>query len=532
MGDRLLRDLVGEWVSDPGKVNSLTAAEIIQAFERGYPEDRRSRLSSEAYSTVEVPALDLRQIEWKNDAFHPKNVAEVQQLVATARSRGRRLRVAGARHSVPGAVYSTDHHDVRVVLDGDLRHVEFLSHDDQTATVLVGGGCYLGVNPADPDSTCANSLNGILDGRGYALPVLGGISHQTVAGFLQTSSAGGSLAHTFHDSIQAIELVDGTGTVRWLPIGTDAFDAAGVAVGLLGVVTHVLLTVRPRYFVRGTEQNFEERHSLLLKTNGRYALQDALSSSEYLHLDWFPQQLVGRVTQWEGARGPEVDPPDPYVSTLKDTWMNVVAAAVLALTGGLLALDPRSRIVQEIVGALLRKFLPLDETNTFNDRWLTVLPSDDQVHVDTLIRLIMTEVWLPLDQLTTAIDRLKAILVEEEVASNFAVELYGARRSPFWLSPSFDRDVLRVDVFWWAYNLGDPRKHFGFFWDALLDLDGARLHWGKQLPEVGRKCGNIVFNPAFLKARYDRFDDWLAIRADMDPDAVFLTSYWKSILGL
>src|SRR5204863_9135742 len=107
----------------------------------------------------------------------------------------------------------------------------------------------------------------------------------------------------------------------------------------------------------------------------------------------------------------------------------------------------------------------------------------------------------------------------------------GAQRSPFWLSPSFDRDVFRVDVFWWAYSFGDPRQHFAHFWNALLDLPGARLHWGKQLPDVGTKYGNIVFGPDFLMDRYSRLKDWLELRKQLDADRVFVTAYWQRILG-
>jgi D-arabinono-1,4-lactone oxidase len=475
----------------------------------------------------------IEGVDWRGGAFHANTVEDVQRVVTFARDHGRRVRAAGAQHSTTPAVYSPDHSDLRVILDGSLRHVDFLSEDDSSAVVQVGGGCYLGVNPADPSSNRANSLDDQLEARGFALPILGGISHQTIAGFLQTSSSGGSLQYGFADAVKAIELVDGTGEVRWLNVSSDAFHAAAVSCGLFGVITHVVLACGRRYFVTGTETNHDEGESLLKPPQqGHYELEAALSDIEYLHLNWFPQRRVKRVTQWIGTRNMPTGNPDPYESELKSTWMNVLAAFVLLITSGVLAIDPNGPIAERIVGHLLRKFVPLDKNETFNDQWLTVLPGDDQVKVDTLIKIIFTEIWLPLDQLTNALDRLKEILQNQAVAGNFAVELYGARRSPFWLSPSYDRDSVRVDVFWWAYSFGDPRQHFTAFWNALLDLQGARLHWGKHLPEVDQKYGNVVFNPDLLKKRYPRLDDWLTLRHDSDPDAVFVTDYWRTILGI
>lgn len=302
--------------------------------------------------------------------------------------------------------------------------------------------------------------------------------------------------------------------------------------GLFGVVTRVKLKAIHRYFVKGSEINYEQRDSLLEPDNsGRYPLADALTADDYLHINWFPQPKVKRVTQWRGMKVDPVTPANPYDSELKSTWMNVLAAAVLFLTS-VLQLAPESKTVQRIIGHLLKKFVGLDRHEIFEDRWLTTLPCDDQAKVDTLIKVIFTEIWLPLDQLASAIRQLEMLLVNPAAAGNFAVEFYGAKESPFWLSPSFGRNVVRVDVFWWAYSIGDPREHFTRFWNVLLGLNGARLHWGKHLPDVGGKYGDVVFNADFLRQQYPRFDQWLQRRRTMDPEGIFVTPYWQRVFSL
>ena len=80
--------------------------------------------------------------------------------------------------------------------------------------------------------------------------------------------------------------------------------------------------------------------------------------------------------------------------------------------------------------------------------------------------------------------------------------------------------------------MGDKRKFFSYFWDALLEIPRSRLHWGKYLPLPGQKCGNITFNLAYLKNVYQKMDDWLKMREKMDPNQVFVTDSWRRILEI
>lgn len=522
------QQILKRMVDSEGFAEMVSAEEVLASFHASFRTDRKMALSIPE-PLVSLPRDTVPGVEWANGAFQLQNLDDAQKVIATARRKGRHVRVAGSRHSTPDAIYSESSKDYRVVLRDELQKITFLRKDKDEALFSVGAGCYLGVNPTDPLSDESNSLNHVLDAAGYALPVLGGISHQTVAGFMQTGSAGGSLAHGFADAIETIELVDGTGAVRAWSRGSNEFAAVGVSAGLFGIVTRVTLKVRPRYFVKGEETNLEQRDSVLVREpHGEYRLARALANDEYLHLNWFPQEGVERVTEWRGARTAPTSCPDEYVSALKSTWMNVVAAAVLWLTS-MLVLIP---VVRRIVAVLLNKFVPVPYVEPFNDRWLLTLPCDDQVKVDTLMRVIFTEIWLPMDQMTTAIDRLQQVLSTPIATGNFAVEFYGAKESPFWMSPSFGHEAVRVDVFWFAYSFGDPRKHFSRFWDALLELPGARMHWGKHLPDVGRQYGSVAFDLDLLRVRYRECDRWLALRSTFDPDNVFVTEHWGDIFEL
>jgi D-arabinono-1,4-lactone oxidase len=95
----------------------------------------------------------------------------------------------------------------------------------------VAAGTHLGVDtedpvPRDPDTKERQSVLYQLDQSKKALQDPGGITRQTVSGFLSTGSSGGSLMRSLHDQIRRIRLLDGQGRLRDLVRGGDEFNAA------------------------------------------------------------------------------------------------------------------------------------------------------------------------------------------------------------------------------------------------------------------------------------------------------------------
>ena len=113
---------------------------------------------------------------------HPRSEGELVALVNRARREGVQLRVRGSLHSVGKAIWSDPgDRNINVQLD---RYNRILRFDDAKKQVTVEAGIHLGIDPRDPGSNRENSLLYTLERRGWALPDLGGISHQTVGGFL------------------------------------------------------------------------------------------------------------------------------------------------------------------------------------------------------------------------------------------------------------------------------------------------------------------------------------------------------------
>lgn len=464
------------------------------------------------------------------------SVEEVAEAILKAKSEKKVLRVAGSEHSVRDAIFPKD--GITLLLTKELRKVEILKIEEECGKkwlyCRIGGGCYLGKNPLDPTCDIKSSACYQVAVQGFGFPELAGIIHQSVGGFISTGSAGGSLQHSFDDVIQEIEFVDGNGCLQTAKPGTDLWCAVGVSMGLFGVITHVSFRLPEMKFVEGTESNLAFADSMLGPNEyGQSKLKESLEKHEYMRVNWFPQKEVMRVQEWVGKQSFSVGDIVPYNSILSNIFAAGMAAIALAICNFLLQKPEPTDTDYEIIGDVLRPFVPLNNKPvSFRDIWFETLPMDNKAHTDSIIRVHFTEIWLPLNQCQTIVDRLEELFKNQKSANNFATEIYGAKKSPFWLSMSYDQDMVRVDPYWWAYNKGDPRVFFSYFWDVLLDIPGVRLHWGKYLPLPGQKCGNTTFNSEYLKSVYPKMHEWLTLRQEMDPDQVFVTEYWRGILDI
>jgi D-arabinono-1,4-lactone oxidase len=169
---------------------------------------------------------------------------------------------------------------------------------------------------------------------------------------------------------------------------------------------------------------------------------------------------------------------------------------------------------------------------------------DNQAN-DVLVPTEFTEAWLPV-QHSTKVMRLLRDWFQEPAdphealkrTGTYAWELYGAMHTPLWLACShtdgtdeWAKGVLRIDLYWFANNPGNPAEVFyPQFWQLLRDAGiPFRLHWGKFQPVYAAGDRGWV---DFFRAQYPRWDDFLAKRKEKDPNNIFLNGYWRDRFGL
>lgn len=180
----------------------------------------------------------------------------------------------------------------------------------------------------------------------------------------------------------------------------------------------------------------------------------------------------------------------------------------------------------------------------FHDFGWHGMPMDNQVS-DVLLPTEFTEAWLPLPRSGEALRLLRDYFNEpkdeDEVlrrTGTFGWELYATGPEKFWLNAAHSdgedewRDgVFRIDPYWFVNNAEDPVEGFyAQFWSLLRDAGiPFRLHWGKFQPRYAEDDRSWI---EFFRAQYPRWDDFLKLRAERDPNNIFLTDYWRERFGL
>jgi FAD/FMN-containing dehydrogenase len=537
--------------------------------------------------------------------YHPASEDDIIELVKYASLHQVQLRVRGAAQSVMHSIY-TDGYDgnhpvptenINIMLD-QMRAVSFV---ENSPLVTVQAGCNLGYDPFDPSGT-SKEKNGLyfqLLAKGLAIPNVSDAIHQTVGGYMSTSSSGGTMSHSFLDAVMSIRLIDGTGTLRVFnrPIPDnpdDDFYAVGVSLGLLGIITEVTLQCVPSFNVIGQQAITTDTGTVFdFFGNGSSAqpsLETYLTKTEFTRLIWWPFPTVRRVFTWQARTmqpsdynketGPESDfHPKPYQDAFYPSFLPeglsgipkevvetatelIVSAlftaigtwpkALTDLLGNETVIDGKTIDTSVIVDTIelawpillphiLNVFAPCDGKNPpqqFWDNWVSGLANDTNEYSNDLLPSHRTEFWVPVDQTSQVMKLLQTyyqdVLLPKGDNKNrnyanacYVVEILSAKNNPFWLSPAYEQDSLRICIYSLKQNDEDVKAFFHQFWEYFrLKSINYRLHWGYYLPEPSSD------ESAYNAAHYPRLAQFETLRNTMDPDNIFLTSYWQEQLNI
>jgi L-gulono-1,4-lactone dehydrogenase len=409
----------------------------------------------------------------------PRSVEEVSGAVVSALSQQHTVKCVGSGHSFTAAA----------VTEGHLLSLEnltgIISIDHSRHLVKVKAGTMLSV------------LNELLHVEGLALPNLGDIAYQTVAGSISTSTHGTGVTLTgLAGQVRGFTLVNGEGDVLECSDeqNADIFDLGRVSVGALGVITDYTLQAVPAFRLHAIEKVLPldvvlERIDEFVDTNDHF---------EFFWLPHTPWALTKRNNRTE-----EPLQPLPKVrGWIEKTFMENVAFGALCHLGKL-----RPTLIPRLATAL-----PSSGTREYINDSFKIFASP------RIVRFYEMETAIPRASVVPALKEIRAMIDARGYLLNFPVEVRFTAADDVPLSTAYERESAYI-----AVHVFKGMEYQPYFKDveAILKNYGARPHWGK-----------LHFHTASdLSQQYRRFDEFLALRNRLDPQRVFANAYLTQVFG-
>ena len=389
--------------------------------------------------------------------------------LASAVANGRAVRVAGAGHSFSGGVPT----------DGTLLSLDRLDRvldvDRSSGLVRAEAGISL------------HRLVRELHGHGLALPNLGDIDVQSLAGALITGTHGtGAKLGNLASGVEAMELVLADGS-ELVVDGGDELRAARVSLGALGVVAAVTLRCVPSFRLHAVDRALPLDDVL-------DGLDDHVDGNDHFELFTFPHSKLA-LTRTNNRSDAAPTLRRPRLEWLQDVVMDNHA---------FWALNRAARRAPRAIPWINRA---AGRAASERER---VSESFDVFSSTRLVRFEEMEYALPRERAVDAVRAARQILERHPVS--FPIELRFSAGDDALLSPAHARDTAYVAVH--VFEGMAFEAPFREVEAVMREWDG-RPHWGKR----------SFLGAAELAPRYPRWDDFAAIRSRLDPDGRFVNRW-------
>jgi FAD-linked oxidoreductase len=409
----------------------------------------------------------------------PRDVGELAALVASAADLGQKVKAVGSGHSFTSAAATNG----RMVRLENLRGI--LHIDRASSQVTVGAGTRL------------SDLNTLLHAEGLALANLGDIAYQTVAGAISTSTHGTGKALTgLAGQVVAMKLINGHGQIIECSksVNSQIFDVARVSVGALGIITEYTLQAVPSFRLRALEQPM--RLDDVLDN-----VHDLASAHDHFEFFWIPHTKWA-LTKRNNRTEDELQPLPRVKGWIEKTFMENYAFGALCRVG-----RARPSLIPRLATAL-----PSSGSREYVDQSFKIFASP------RIVRFYEMEHALPVEALVPALKEIRAMVDRKGYLLNFPVEVRFTKGDDVPLSTAYGRDSAYIAVH--VYKGMECEPFFRDVEDILRSYD-ARPHWGKMHYRDAEELSKL----------YPRWDEFIALRNQLDPERTFSNAYSDTVFG-
>ncbi len=442
-------------------------------------------LGSRAVTAPAAPTAGAgakRRLPWRNWSgsqqclpaarVAPASVAELQELLAGGSGV---VRAVGAGHSFTPLVPT----------DGTIVSLSRLSglldHDAESMQATLWAGSRLG------------DIGAPLEQVGQALVNMPDIDEQTLAGCFATATHGtGTGIGCMSTFIEGLQLVDARGQLVDCDRQRNAelFDAARVSLGTLGIITRVRLrNVAPYRLRRETVwREFDEILAIAESEADKHRNFEfyyvPFSGMGFTDTHDITTEAVSTTDKLDGNEG----------------------ARDLQLARDWLERSPRLRAL--VLGTYMKT---LSDEVTVENSWKNYASERN-------VRFNEMEYHLPRENGLQALREVRTALEKQHPEVFFPIEVRFVKGDDIWLSPFYQRDCCSIAVH--RFFDEDYRPYFKTIEPIFRKYQG-RPHWGKL---------NTLQQQDF-RSLYPRWDDFVEVRRQMDPQGRFLNAYLKGLFG-
>jgi L-gulonolactone oxidase len=411
----------------------------------------------------------------------PRSLLEVVEAVETAAAARQTIKVVASGHSFTDIACTTG----RMVRINALDRILEIDREAMTATVEAGIPLW--------------RLNEELAKRGLALPNLGDIDRQTLAGACATATHGTGIRYaSIPQAVVGLELVSGTGEVVRCSAKEepDAFHAARVGLGALGVMTRATVQCEPLFRLHAVEEP-KDWHSFLDEWDG------IVDSNEHVDCYWFPHTETCTVKAANRTEEPIRARTGYKKWRAEILYGNYYVAATSAY--GRRRPEKIPELIRGVVSGMHRTERVDLSYNVFCTPRLT--------------RFVEMEYAIPRASMREGLTAIRALIEREHLQVDFPVEIRAIGPDDIPLSMGMGRENCYLAV---HVSAGTPFERYFRGVEAIMNDLGGRPHWGKLHFQTA----------ATLAPRYPEWDAFQEARRRLDPDGRFRSAYTDRVLGL
>jgi FAD-linked oxidoreductase len=341
--------------------------------------------------------------------------------------------------------------------------------------------------------TRLNQLSRQLDAQGLALRNLPDIDAQSYAGAISTATHGtGADLSAMHADLQSLQLVGANGEVVECSRAqrSELFAAARVSLGSLGIITRMTTAVVPAF-------NLKRRVWLkpveeLLQAAPGLARQHRHFEFYYLPFTGYAAAITHEEYSGSDVLRPEAADEDMLrdLRRLRD-WVGRYP-------------DLRRWVAQKLID-----------------------PEQTELAQDRSWKLLSTQRPTKFNESECHVPRESSIACVREVIQKlerrndvfFPLEFRFIKGDDAWLSPFYQRDSCSIAVHAAA---GEPYDYLVNDIAPVFRKFNGRPHWGKLHGHTSKDFAGL----------YPRWNDFLAVRAQLDPKGRFLNPHLRTVFGV